>query len=326
MEIVNSLWVEKYRPRTLKDIVLPDQYREDFEKYLEAKDIPNLLLNGPPGGGKTTLAKILTSKEGLITNRPDNLLEMNGSAKKTRSINYVHDVIEPFLKVPPAGKDPLKIVFIDEGDKLTSDAFDALKGIMESYTKSTRFITTCNNIHKIPSAIQSRHTEYKFDEIPMEFAMSYCERILKTENVKYDTKDIKYVVDRLYPDIRRVVNKLQRFSLAGELVLDKNVVIGTENTLIALVIEIVDLYRSGNVAKVKKTAGKIQSLTQEPDINFTQVYERLFFKTLPPNVKIIINKYANGHGDCLIPTTHFMAMVFEIMKCLSDYNKMKAKK
>ena len=110
-ELLDSLWIEKYRPTTLDDLVLPEQYKFDFKKMIEKVSIPNLLFSGPQGGGKTTLAKVLCSKNGVLFNRKDNMLMANGSAKKTRSINFVDSVVEPFLKYPPSG-DKYKIVFI----------------------------------------------------------------------------------------------------------------------------------------------------------------------------------------------------------------------
>jgi len=121
-ELVEAMWIEKYRPKELKDLVLPKQYKTDFERIIKRCALQNLLFSGPPGGGKTTLARVLCSKHGVLFNRKDNLLLVNGSTRKTRSIGYVDTVIEPFLKYPPA-QDKYKVVFIDEADKLTTDAF-----------------------------------------------------------------------------------------------------------------------------------------------------------------------------------------------------------
>ncbi len=224
MEIINSLWVEKYRPKTIEDLVLPDQYKEDFKKGIQDKEIPHILLYGPPGSGKSSLARILSSKTGVMNNPKDNLLEINGSAKETRGISYVQDGIEPFLRVPPAGKDKHKIVFIDEFDFFTEQAFSSLRNVIEKYTQTGRFLLTCNYISKIPDAIQSRVQSYKFDKIPVSYVINFCSNILNKENIKFDIKDVNFVVESLYPDIRKIVNSLQKSSITGELKINKDIV------------------------------------------------------------------------------------------------------
>ena len=132
MEIINTLWVEKYRPKTIDDLVLPEEYSLDFKKSIEKQDIPHLLFYGPPGSGKSSIARILTSKDGIIQNKNDNVLEINGSAKETRGISYVQDGIEPFLKIPPAGNDKYKIVFIDEMDYMCLEGNQEIKIIINN--------------------------------------------------------------------------------------------------------------------------------------------------------------------------------------------------
>ncbi len=327
MNIEQSLWIEKYRPANLNDLVLPDETKRKFETYLQKNEIPNLLFSGPPGGGKTTIARIITSKFGLIKNPKDNILALNGSAKESRSINFVQDVIEPFLKIPPAGKDKYKVVFIDEGDFLTDASFHSLRGIIEKYqVRHGRFILTCNYISKIPDALQSRFTRYVFKQIPVEFVLNHAKQILEKEKIKYEEKDLKFVIDNLYPDVRKIVDNLQDNSLTGTLIVNEQSVVTTEKTILACIIEIAQVIQKGESHKVNKLVAQIVNLVNSNDLEFRNVYSNLFFNnSVPVPAKIIVNQYSNSHQNCLIPPMHFLSMIFDITKTLHQYNAAKGK-
>ena len=327
MKILNSLWVEKYRPKKINDLVLPEIYKKDFESYILRKDIPTLLLSGSAGSGKTALSRIICSKEGIIENREDNVLEINGSAKESRGINFVQDVIEPYLKIPPAGSDKFKIVFIDEGDFLTDSAFSSMRHILEKYSSYSRFIFTCNYISKIPDAIQSRCQHYVFKQMPIEFVIDYCKNILNTENIKFDEKDLKFIIDTLYPDIRRVVNTLQKSSISGELKTDRNITLSNEKTIISNIVEIISFIQSNQDHKINSSLNNIIQLLGELDLDYRTIYSDLFFRDkIPSHVKIIINKYSNTHIDCLIPSMNFLSCIFEMIQVLQKYKQLTGKK
>lgn len=327
MDLVNSLWVEKYRPKKLDELILPENYKEDFNINIKKKEIPHLLLGGPPGSGKTCIAQILTSKEGIIQNSNDNVLEVDGSSKASRGITFVEDVIEQYLKIPPARPDNYKIVFIDEADQLTEAAFKSLRHIMEKYSKHGRFILTCNYVSKIEDAVQSRCTYYVFKQMPMEFVLNYGKNVLQSENITFDEKDLKFVVDQLYPDIRKIIGVLQKCSLTGKLKVDRQSTVTNEKLIITSIVEIINFIQSFEDHKINNVISNIVKTLGELDIDYRFIYSDLFFRNNVPAVaKIIINKYSNTHADCLLPHMHFMAMVLDVIQALQKYRQLKTGK
>lgn len=321
-DVLDSLWVEKYRPKRLEELVLPEQYKTDFERIIEKQSLPNLLFSGPPGGGKTTIALVLCSKNGVLHNKQDNLLMANGSSQKARSIKFVANVVEPFLKTPPTG-DKYKVVFIDEADNLTSDSYDSWRAVIEKYQKAYgRFIWTGNYLSSIPGAIQSRFTPYVFERIPKDFIFDYSKKILKAENIEYDDKSLKFVISNLYPDVRKIVNILQRNSWNGKLKVSEEDVITTEKLIISSVVEIISLIKKDEDKKVGNVVKSLIDILSKKDLEYRNVYTELFFMDkIPAQAKIIINEYSNKHQGCLVPHMHFMGMVFNIIKTLQEYKR-----
>ena len=321
MDLLESIWVDKYRPKSINDVVFSGDQKQDFMKYVEEREIPHIILFGPPGGGKTTIALILASKYGILSNNKDNLLEINGSAKATRGIGYVEDVIVPFLKLPPVGGDKHKIVFIDEADYLTDQAFHSLRNPIERFSDTTRFIFTCNYISKIPDALQSRLQAYEFKQMPLEYVNGHCSKILETEKIEFTEKDVKYVISNLYPDIRRIVNTLQRCSSSGKLKVNKEAVLTSEKVIVGCIVEIATGIMQGNFQPIGKNVQEILKILEKQDVEYRSVYSTLFFtKAIPAPAKIIVNRYTNEHSNCLVPNMHFISMVFDIIKCLKEFN------
>lgn len=322
MEIQDSVWVHKYRPKKLDDLVLPERYIRDFRRMIERQSINNLMFSGPPGGGKTTLARILCSKEGLVHNPNDNLLTINGSAKSTRGIKIVDDVIVPFIKIPPAA-DRYKVVFVDEADNMTPDAFKSLRGYIEKALETYgRFIFTCNFPSKIPDALHSRFDHYKFQQIPKEFILKYSKGILDKEKIEHEDKDVMFVIDTLYPDVRKIINALQRCSWDGKLDADEKQITTAERVINSKIVEIVSCIEKSENQKIGKLVVEIIEILKEQEVEYSRIYSDLFFmEKFPAPAKIVVNKFSNEHQGCLVPTMHLTAMVYAIIKTLNEYKR-----
>lgn len=205
----NFIWYEKYRPTTIKNLILSQEYRIKFQSYIEEQEIPHLLLFGPNGSGKTTMATILM--DSIKCQR----LVLNASGED-RGIDTIKGKVKQFASSQPFTKDTLKIIFLDEADKITPDAQDSLRNTIEMYSKTCRFILTGNYVDKFKKSIKSRCTMYEFSQYPIKKLMEYLDQILKEEKVKAQTEEIEKLVTSFYPDIRSIVNNLQACSVDGK--------------------------------------------------------------------------------------------------------------
>jgi len=206
----NYIWFEKYRPSTLKELSLHPDHRAAFTKYIEDGDLPHLLLEGPAGSGKTTVAYILKN------HIPSNVLLLNASGAD-RGVDTVKVKIKQFAcSQPQPGK--IKIVLLDEADSLTKDAQTALRNTMETYSKNCKFIMTCNYVDKIIDPLQSRCIKFTFDRFPRKKLVRVCSDILKAEGIdNFSKEELAEIVDMDYPDMRSIINNLQSACISGEL-------------------------------------------------------------------------------------------------------------
>jgi replication factor C small subunit len=207
-----DIWVEKHRPPTLDGYVFKDEnLKKTVQSWLDNPEgkkipIPHILMAGKPGTGKTTLAKILINE--LNIHKAD-IMEFNAS--RERGIGTIRELISNFASTYSFGD--YKIVFMDEADKLTTDAQDALKSEMEVFADSCRFIFTCNEIRKISPALKSRFQTFIFDALDMDNWVTRLVEVLSAENVTFDVDDLQPFIDAAYPDLRKCINLLDQHTV-----------------------------------------------------------------------------------------------------------------
>ncbi|MEK6986555.1 MAG: replication factor C small subunit [Candidatus Thermoplasmatota archaeon] len=203
---MKEIWLEKYRPKTLSEVVGQEDIVERLESYVKAENMPHLLFAGPAGVGKTTCALAL-AKDLFKEDWQQNYNELNSSDE--RGIDVVRQKIKNIARLAPFGGTPFKIIFLDEADNLTADAQAALRRTMETYTKTSRFILSANYSSRLIEPIQSRCAVFRFRPLKPEAIQEYLTRIAKAEKLTITDEGMEALVYVAQGDMRRAVNSLQ---------------------------------------------------------------------------------------------------------------------
>lgn len=223
---MQDVWVEKYRPRKLADVIGQRSIVERLSAYVKTRSMPHMLFAGPAGSGKTTCA-IALARELYGENWRDNLIELNASDE--RGIDIVRGKVKDFARAASIGTSDFKIIFLDEADALTSDAQAALRRTMERYTQTCRFILSCNYSSKIIEPIQSRCAVFRFRPLSEADVKAYLMRVAKGEGVDVTEDGLSAIARLAAGDLRKATNIIQVAASLGRKVDENTVFESTEN-------------------------------------------------------------------------------------------------
>ena len=303
------LWVEKYRPKTIEDCILPESTKEIFQGFLEQSEIPNLLLAGTAGVGKTTVAKALCETLGT------DYLVINGS-DEGRFLDTVRNQAKVFAStVSLTSTAKHKVIIIDEADNTTHDVQLLLRACIEEFQKNCRFIFTCNYKNKIISPLHSRCSVVDFTLKGKEkatMAAAFFNRvktILDSEGVNYEPKVVAEVVQKHFPDFRRTLNELQRYSSSGKI---DTGILGVSNDI--NITNLVGYIRKKEFTNMKKWV--TQNMDNEPVAIMRKIYDNLYNHFDPksiPEAVLVISEYQYKSAFVVDQEINMVAFLTELM-------------
>jgi len=300
------LWVEKYRPKTIEDCILPDGIKSTFQEYVNRKEIPNLLLAGSAGVGKTTIAKALCEEVGC------DYIMINGSDES--GIDVLRNKIKNYASSMSLSGGR-KVVIIDEADYLNPNSTQpALRGAIEEFSSNCSFIFTCNFKNRIIDPIHSRCTviDFKINGSKQKMAAGFFKRvewILEQEGVTYDKQVVAAVITKHFPDNRRVLNELQRYSVSGTI--DKGILASVSDVQMS---ELVSSIMNKDFAACRKWT--TNNLDNDITRIFRNIYDSLYEKLKPnsvPQMVLILAKYQYQSAFVADHEINLIACLTELM-------------
>ena len=304
------LWVEKYRPKTIKDCILSEDLKKTFLEFLKQKEIPNLLLSGTAGTGKTTVARALCEELGA------DYIIINGS-DEGRQIDTLRNKIKNFAAtVSLTEESNHKVVIVDEADYMNADSVQpALRNFIETFHSNCRFIFTCNYKNKIIPALHSRCTVIDFRIVNGEKVKTATElmdrlcKVLDDEKVGYEKKVLAELIQKHYPDFRRTINELQRYSARGKI--DSGILFSISEVSHK---ELITSLKEKRFNDMRKWV--VQNLDKEPSFLFRSIYDVLYQNLNPnsiPQAILIIAGYQYKASFVADQEINMVACLTEVM-------------
>ena len=303
------LWVEKYRPKTIEECILPENIKKTFKDFLIKGEVPNLLLAGPAGCGKTTVAKALCAELGV------DVYVINGS-DEGRFLDTVRNNAKNFASTVSLTSDKKhKVIIIDEADNTTSDVQLLLRANIEEFSRNCRFILTCNYKNRIIQPLHSRCAVVDFSinkkdkpAIAAQF-FSRINHILNTENIKSDKKVVAELISKHFPDWRRVLNECQRYSVGGEI--DSGILASFSDVSIN---DLTKNLKEKNFSEVRKWVNT--NLDNDTTLLFRRIYDSLYETLVSssiPAAVLILAKYQYQVAFVADQEINLLACLTEIM-------------
>ena len=303
------IWVEKYRPKTIEDCILPESTKKTFQDFLNKGEIPNMLLAGPPGIGKTTVAKALCSELGV------DVYVINGS-DEGRFLDTVRNNAKNFASTVSLSSDAKhKVVIIDEADNTGNDVQLLLRAFIEEFAGNCRFIFTCNYKNKIIEPLHSRCAVVDFSikgKEKTQLAGSFFKRlqnILDEERVQYDPKVLAELINKHFPDWRRVLNECQRYSVGGKI--DSGILASFSDIAVN---ELVKNLKEKNFSEVRKWV--VSNLDNDTTVLLRRIYDSLYESLVPgsiPAAVLVLAKYQYQGAFVADQEINMLACLTEIM-------------